>query len=387
MWDKIYHMAFTKVFGIGTNRCHEAYQYYRSPKEFFTQSREGLMGDSYLRDEERRAAVAVNLKEQQLIYEQTLAEGYFVLTPQDPWFPPRLKEITPMPIVLYAAGKVELLAHDVMIGMVGTRTPNRYGIEAAKLLSEELGKLGLIVVSGLAIGIDSACHTGALQSAAPTVAVVAAGIDDPYPRQNAQLRRLIKHNGVIVSEYPLGQTPHRHHFLQRNRIISGLSRGTIVVQAAAKSGSLITAGHAMEQGRDVFAVPGSIFDKESEGCHLLLNDGAYVAYDAQFIYDTVTRYTGEIPQYNFAYNNQQEQLPIPSGGLAETRQHSSTAAQLALDNQLHQQIHSLLLQNPLHINDLCTALEIPIHRLMAELTFMEAVGLISCTAGRRYSAL
>lgn len=384
MWDTIYHMAFTKVFGVGTNRCHQAYQHYQSPREFFTRSREALMGDEFLREEERREAAAINLKEQQQLYEQTIGQGYFILTPDDPCFPPRLREITPMPIVLYGAGQAELLTHDVMIGMVGTRTPTRYGIDAAKLLSEELSKLGFIVVSGLAVGIDSACHSGALQGAAPTVAVVAAGIDDPYPRQNAQLRRLIRHNGVIISEYPLGQTPHRHHFLQRNRIISGLSRATVVVQAAAKSGSLITAGHAMEQGRDVFAVPGSIFDKESEGCHLLLNDGAYVASDAQFIYDTVTRYTGELPRYQFA--QKQEQLPLSSVGIAEEQQ-DETAAQLMLDNQLQQQIYALLKKQPLHINELCTALGVPVHRLMAELTFMEAVELISCTAGRRYSAL
>ncbi len=387
MWDKIYHMAFTKVFGIGTNRCHQAYRNYQSPREFFARSQETLMQDSYLRPEERAAATDVNLKEQQMLYEQTIGLGYHVLTPDDCFYPPRLKEITPMPIVIYAAGKAELLAHDLMIGMVGTRTPTRYGLDAAKLLSEELSNLGFIVVSGLAMGIDSACHTGALQGSAPTIAVIASGLDDPYPRQNAQLRRLIKNNGVIISEYPLGQTPHRHHFLQRNRIISGLSRATVVVQAAAKSGSLITAGHAVEQGRDVFAVPGSIFDKESEGCHLLLNDGAYVAHDAKFIYDTVTRYTGELPQYSFTYENQENQLPLPSGGLAEECQGTSAVAQLTLDNQLHQQILDLLINQPLHINDLCMALELPIHRLMAELTFMEALGMIACTAGRRYSAL
>jgi DNA processing protein len=186
-------------------------------------------------------------------------------------FPPGLAALDQPPPVISVAGRSDLLARD-MIAMVGARNASALGRKFAGQLAGELGRAGLVVASGMARGIDTAAHEGSL--ATGTCAVVAGGIDVIYPPENASLYARIKADGVIVAEMPFGQTPQARHFPRRNRIISGLSRGVVVVEAAEGSGSLITANFALEQGREVFAVPGSPLDPRAKGTNRLIRDGA-----------------------------------------------------------------------------------------------------------------
>jgi len=179
--------------------------------------------------------------------------------------------------VISVAGRSELLARD-MIAMVGARNASALGRKFAGQLAGELGRAGLVVASGMARGIDTAAHEGSLGTG--TCAVVAGGIDIIYPPENASLYARIKQDGVIVAEMPFGQTPQARHFPRRNRIISGLSRGVVVVEAAEGSGSLITANYALEQGREVFAVPGSPMDPRAKGTNRLIRDGAVLTETA-----------------------------------------------------------------------------------------------------------
>ena len=160
------------------------------------------------------------------------------------------------------------------LAIVGSRKPTPYGISVASEIAQQLAAVGFTITSGLAIGIDAAAHRGALAAGLATIAVQGCGIDQIYPRSHERLAQEILEQGCLVSEYPTGTGAHPRHFPQRNRIVTGLSRGTLVIEAAIKSGSLISARLAMEQGRDVFAVPGSIHSKQSEGCHLLIRQGA-----------------------------------------------------------------------------------------------------------------
>ena len=199
--------------------------------------------------------------------------GNAFLTLLDPAYPALLAEIADAPLLLYIRGRGALL-HGAALAMVGSRNASVQGKANALAFAQALSEAGLTIVSGLALGIDSAAHDGALRGCGSTVAVIGTGIDRIYPARNADLARRIAHEGCMVSEYPLGTPPRPEHFPQRNRIISGLSAGVLVVEAAAGSGSLITARMANEQGRDVFALPGSIHAALSKGCHQLIREGA-----------------------------------------------------------------------------------------------------------------
>ena len=207
-------------------------------------------------------------------------------------YPQALLDTEDPPLLLYLMGPALLLEHqpfpsDRCLAVVGSRNPTAQGAENARLFARALCGAGLTIVSGLALGVDAAAHEGALEAAtsadsiAATIAVVGTGLDRVYPRKNLDLAHRIAAHGLIVSEYPLGTPPLPANFPKRNRIISGLSQGTLVVEAALASGSLITARLAAEQGREVFAIPGSIHAPQSRGCHALIRQGAKLVESAQ----------------------------------------------------------------------------------------------------------
>ncbi|MCW5654924.1 DNA-processing protein DprA [Hydrogenophaga sp.] len=206
-----------------------------------------------------------------------------VLTLGDTLYPPDLLEMADPPLMLYVQGDVQALHHPRRLAIVGSRNPTPQGEAHARQFAQALGEAGLCVVSGLALGIDGAAHEGALLAGAPTVAVIGTGLDRVYPKRHLDLAHRIAEHGAIVSEYPLGTPPLAANFPQRNRIIAGLSQGTLVVEAALKSGSLITARLAAEQGREVFAIPGSIHSPQARGCHALIRQGAKLVESAQDI--------------------------------------------------------------------------------------------------------
>lgn len=214
-----------------------------------------------------------------------------MVTVFDEDYPNLLKETAQPPWILYYRGRMELLSTP-SVAMVGTRMPTAYGRKVGEILTKELSAAGLTVVSGLARGIDSVCHEAALRSGGGTIAVVATGLDRVYPPENKELERLISHDGLVLTEYPLGTKSHPGLFPQRNRIIAGLTYGTVVVEADSRSGSLITADAALEAGRDVFAVPGPITSPKSRGALDLIKQGAKLVTSALDILEEYTSYLG-----------------------------------------------------------------------------------------------
>ncbi|TXK77459.1 DNA-processing protein DprA [Paenibacillus sp. N3.4] len=207
-----------------------------------------------------------------------------ILTLLDDDYPIILKEIAQPPWVLYVKGKIACL-NQRLLGIVGTRTPTLYGKKIAEDWAAALSRAGFGIVSGLARGIDSRAHIGALQGSSKTVAVLGCAINQIYPRENAQLYQMIEQEGAIISEYPVGTGMRSGMFPQRNRIIAGLSLGVMVVEAAEDSGSLITVDFALDESRDVFAVPGPIHSRQSSGVHKLLKDGAKLVTQVEEIVD------------------------------------------------------------------------------------------------------
>ena len=232
------------------------------------------------------------------------ASGAHIILCTDPDYPPLLAQIPAAPAALYLLGSAPALASP-QLAMVGSRNPTASGRETARAFAAWFARAGLTVTSGLAVGIDAASHEGALSVEGLTVAVFGTGLDRVYPAEHASLAERIRVRGALVSEFPPRTAPRREHFPRRNRIISGLTLGTLVVEAARHSGSLITARLAAEQGREVFAIPGSIHSPVSRGCHQLIRDGAKLVEDAGDVLaelrisvpkETLTSAPGHLPE-------------------------------------------------------------------------------------------
>ena len=217
--------------------------------------------------------------------------GNHLLTLVSPEYPPLLREIPDPPVTLFASGHYEFLQLP-QLAMVGSRNPTPAGEITAQRFARYFAGRGLAITSGLATGIDAASHSGALDADGITVAVCATGLDLTYPAVNKTLAARIAERGALISEFPLGSAPRRHHFPRRNRIISGLAVGTLVVEAARRSGSLITARTALEQGREVFAVPGSIHTPMARGCHRLIRGGAKLVETAEDVLEEISGLVG-----------------------------------------------------------------------------------------------
>lgn len=219
--------------------------------------------------------------------------GATLLTPEDERYPALLKNVDAPPLALYVRGALTP-GDDLALGVVGTRKASPYGRDAAAFFARSLARQGVTIISGLAHGIDTVAHRGALEAGGRTIAVLGCGIDRVYPLDNAELARQITQHGALISEFPVGSKPEAHHFPRRNRIISGLSLGVLIVEAPEESGAMITAALAADQGRDVFAVPGSIFNAGSSGTNRLIQQGAKLVVTVEDILDELNIAHGKV---------------------------------------------------------------------------------------------
>jgi len=267
--------------GVGLLTAHALLLEFGTPAAIFAASREQLLAVARPRQADALLAAPTTRLEAELDAIQAWQQqpGNRLLAWGDAAYPEYLRNTTGAPLLLYVKGRAALL-HQRSVAVVGSRNASRQGVLNAGHLAQALSDAGLTVVSGLALGIDAAAHAGGLDGPGGTIAVLGTGIDRIYPARNGALARRIADEGCLVSEYALGAPPSRDNFPRRNRIISGLARGVLVVEAAAKSGSLITARLALEQGRDVYAVPGSIHATLSKGCHQLIREGAKLVESA-----------------------------------------------------------------------------------------------------------
>lgn len=316
-----------------------------------------------------------------------------VITIQDTEYPDRLKSIYDPPLLLYVQGRMPVMDEEVAIAMVGTRNCSPYGILAAETLSHAMAKQGALIVSGLARGVDAASHRGALLAGGLTAAVLGNGHDVIYPPENRGLYEDIAASGVILSEYPPGTKPEGRNFPVRNRIISGLSLATVVVEAPLGSGALITAETALEQGRDVFAVPGPITSKTSQGTNRLLRDGAGVAGES---WDILREYVGRYPHKlrcvhveppkTAGYEARQtaaQAVPVPpkseeSPALVLSADSGLTDDQIAVLRYLGKAGTSL-------VDDIIEGTQIPARRVLSTLTLLELDDYVRQESGKRFS--
>ncbi|MDR2877818.1 MAG: DNA-processing protein DprA [Chromatiales bacterium] len=273
MDDIKYWLALQRIPGLGPVACRALLNRHPDPRQWFSA---GGIAPDLIKALPKGALTALRTPNWRAI-EADLRwlekPGHHALTLHDPRYPPLLKEIHDAPLVLYVRGNPVSLS-SLQLAIVGSRNPSPSGLDNARDFASALTQHGLTVTSGLAIGIDGAAHHGALAAGGTTIAVAATGLDIVYPARHRDLAEEIFAAGALVSEFAPGRPPLPEAFPRRNRIISGLSLGTLVVEAALSSGSLITARAALEQGREVFAIPGSIHDPRARGCHALLRQGA-----------------------------------------------------------------------------------------------------------------
>lgn len=293
--------------------------------------------------------------------------GFDILTLAAPGYPQRLKNVHSAPAVLYVSGEIRE-SDSLAVAIVGSRYANKYGRESAKKLSYELAGAGVCVVSGMARGVDSAAHKAAVDAGGRTIAVLGSGLDVIYPPENHELYESISKNGAVISAFPLRTAPDKTHFPERNAVISGLSLGTVVVQAAKKSGALITAKLALEQNRDVFAVPGRINESISEGANSLIKQGAKLVESADDIISEIR----ELKDLQTA---------------AQTKQQRRTAEEkIASLPQEKRKLLSLIKEKPLHIDEITEQSGETVASISALILELEIEGLVENSEGGMYQA-
>jgi len=286
------------------------------------------------------------------------ALGTLIVTRSDSRYPGQLHHIDSPPPVLYVRGKTQLLQHSMPIAIVGARNPSHYGIEATKMIASQLSEQDVCVVSGFARGVDTLAHKAVLGNSGATVGVLGCGIDVIYPPSNRDIHRRIITEGLLLSEFPLGTPAKAGNFPRRNRIISGLSRGVLIIEARQKSGTMITANLALQQGKEVWAVPGSIFSPLSEGPNNLIASGATPVRSAEDILDSLGIISPTPPA---------EQSP-PAQPLSE----------------LQQQICDFLSTDPIYVDELAAHFGKKSHELFPELLHLELCGYIFQLPGHMY---
>jgi DNA processing protein len=357
MSDLKYWAGFRIIQGIGRARFSQLLDYFGNLEKAWHANRAELIASGLDNNTVDSIVTKRPLISLDAEMEKLEKHNVKVLTWNMPEFPSKLKEIYNVPPVLYVKGEFSIPEDEWAIGVVGTRRVTSYGRQVTEHIVRDLAQNKITVVSGLARGVDSVAHRTALETGGRTIAVLACGLDIIYPPENRKLAQQIIEQGALMSDYPLGTIPKSENFPPRNRIISGLSLGVLVTEAGEKSGSLITARLALEQNRDVFAVPGNIFSPMSKGTNHLIQDGAKLARDAQDI----------LEEFNLTAISSQLEMKeiIPS-------------------NEMESQILKCLSLEPIHIDEICCQAQLPITTVSSTLAMMELKGMAKQVGGMNY---
>jgi len=383
-----YWLWLTELRGLKNQTRLALLRHFGTPEDiFFADEGEILLTEGMTR-EQAKILGNHDLRAAERILADCQRLGQRILTMQDAEYPGRLKNIYDPPCLLYVKGRLPLFDEEAAVAVVGTRKCTPYGIACAEKLSYGLASGGAVVVSGLAKGIDTAALRGALRAGGMTVGVVGNGLDVCYPRENRYLYEDVASAGVLLSEYPPGTEPAASHFPVRNRILSGLSLATLVVEAPERSGALITAETALEQGRDVFVVPGPIDAVNSVGCNRLLQQGAGVAIDA---WDILREYQGRFPDK--LRGEKARETPITLGYQARQKEEakpvppsfSLSKSDLTLTDDQNALLRLLSAEDAALVDDLIEESGIPARRVLSALTMLEIDQLVTQHSGKRYT--
>lgn len=386
-------IRFQQMYGFGSVRAAKALEHWHTPTYLFHSRIETLLQQGLTRAECDRLQ---KIKEKSIdpVLEYCERNQIRILTPDSEYYPERLKQIYSPPAVLYVAGYWNDINDILSIAVVGTRRCTEYGAAAARSISTELVQNGVITVSGLAAGIDACCHEATVKAGGRTIAVQGCGVDKTYPPENTRLKEeILASGGAVISEFPPGTDPIGYHFPIRNRVIAGLSHGVLVVEGEQRSGSLITAGFALTEGRDVFAVPGNIDRKMSEAPNWLIREGAVMTRNAE---DILQEYPLKefTPAASVVMDDVQQislypaEKAKPKAAKKEKEQKpAAPAASLAIDHLTADQrlIWEALGDEALTADELTEKTGLAVSKVLSVLTQLEIFGIINVRAGHRFS--
>jgi DNA processing protein len=365
-------VALTRIEGLGIRGCHKLIEYFGSPQAAYMASLTELESCGVPARVAQAIFAQSCLKEGEKEIEAAAKADCQLVSFDSDDYPPLLKQIPDAPLFLYVRGDVKVLSQ-YAVAMVGTRRPSAYGSSVAHRLAHDLAQRQLVVVSGLARGVDSASHRGALEAHGKTVAVLGSGIDVIYPRENKSLAEEVAKSGAMISEFPLRTGPTPENFPIRNRIISGLSLGVVVVEAAEYSGSLITARLALEQNREVFAVPGNITSAQSFGPNHLIKQGAKLV--DQWM-DVIEEFPAEVRMALMPPAEVFEREPIG--------QEAASLFQASLTPEQKAVFEVLRADQTTFVDEIVTAANVPHPRVLAALLELEMNGLIRQLPGKNF---
>src|SRR5579862_9724494 len=365
-------LAITRIDGLGIRGCHKLIEHFGSPQPAYMASLPELASCGVPARVAQAICAQAALKEAETEVQKISKADCELIAYDSDDYPPLLKQIPDSPLVLYVRGEVKLLSQ-YAVAMVGSRRPSAYGSSVAHRLAHDLAQRQLVVVSGLARGVDSASHRGALEAKGKTIAVLGSGIDVIYPRENKKLADEIAKSGAVISEFPLGTAPTPENFPIRNRIISGLSLGVIVVEAAEYSGSLITARLALEQNREVFAVPGNITSAQSFGPNHLIKQGAKLV--DQWM-DVIEEFPPDVRMQLMPPNEDVPGEPIGA--------QAATLFEASLKPDQRAVFETLRADQTSFVDDVVGAAKIPHPRVLAALLELEMNGLIRQLPGKNF---
>ncbi|MGD0225437.1 MAG: DNA-processing protein DprA [Terriglobia bacterium] len=365
-------MALTRIDGLGIRGCHKLIEHFGSPQAAYMASLTELESCGVPARVAQAIFAQEALKDAEKEVERVRKADCQLIAFDSENYPPLLKQIPDAPLLLYVRGDAKVLSQ-YAVAVVGSRRPSAYGSSVAHRLAHDLARRQLVVVSGLARGVDSAAHRGALEAQGKTVAVLGSGIDVIYPRENKRLADEIAKSGAVISEFPLGTGPTPENFPIRNRIISGLSLGVVIVEAAEYSGSLITARLALEQNREVYAVPGNITSAQSFGPNHLIKQGAKLV--DQWM-DVIEEFPPEVRMQLLPPDEATEREPMGAQS-ANLFAASLTPEQKAV-------FEVLRADQALFVDDVVSAAKVPHPRILGALLELEMNGLIRQLPGKNF---
>lgn len=384
----IYEIWLQTVLGPGNGKAATVYRMFSSAEEFYNAGYKEWVLCGCFTKRELLAFNSCSIEKSIETYNLCIESGISIVSIWDDEYPELLRQIHNPPLLLYYKGELPT-NEEQCIAIVGTRNATPSGAKITQKISSDLAKENIIIVSGGALGIDSAAHRGALSAGGKSIVVLGCGINYDYLSINRPLREEVSKHGAVISEYHPNLKPEKYTFPQRNRIMSGLSIGTLVVEAGAKSGALITADLALEQGRDVFAVPGNVLSDKSKGANELIKNGAI----------PVTEATDILEQYVYSDGSKKEiEIDLPKPKNIESTQLNKNNTDKRSENKSKKvnieslklsdeakAIYNILTQRDMNIDELCAHIKLPIYVVQGALTELEIENLITTSAGRNYS--
>lgn len=386
-----YWVWLSELNGVNHVSKLKLLQHFGSPEDIYYAAPEDYGQVEGISREQIELLEQKSLQRADWILKECAREKIFLVTMDDVLYPLRLKDIYDPPILLYGKGKMPLFDDEVVVSMVGTRSCTPYGVSCAESLGYELARQGAMVLSGMAKGIDAASLRGALRAGSFTCAVLGCGVDVVYPAENRRLYEDILATGVILSEYPPKTEPEPWRFPQRNRIMSGLSVAALVVEAPERSGALITAGDALEQGREVFAVPGPINAPSSRGCHRLIREGAGLVSCA---WDLLSEFESRYPHRIHSDGKSLPEMPPQSGEPKKNAEEKKAEEKKTLpmidgkaagltDDQIAV-LRILKSEEAMLSDEVAEETEIPVRRVLSALTMLEIDGHVKKTGAQSF---